>query len=125
LQDAKGVIEQFDEMQFAVDSAMPDATMWLSGRGLKEVIGIPDNSDTKMTRHYARVLDKSIMRDMAVVNEKFAKHTTDPDEPQTPSQPQDPVQVPNPVATTTTSSAHYPSIDTLGAIPNFRSDIVN
>jgi hypothetical protein len=27
LQDAKGVIEGFDDMQFAVDSATPDATM--------------------------------------------------------------------------------------------------
>ena len=34
------------------------------------------HSDTKMTRHYAKVLDKSIMRDMSVVNGKFASDTT-------------------------------------------------
>jgi integrase len=96
-----------------------------NGVSIENVAKMLGHSDTKMTRHYARVLDKSIMRDMAVVNEKFTKHTTDPDEPQTPSQLQDPVQVPNPVATTTPLSAHYPSIDTLGAIPYFRSDIVN
>jgi hypothetical protein len=44
LQDAKGVIEQFDEMQFAVDSATPDATMRLSGSDLKEVIGMPGHT---------------------------------------------------------------------------------
>ncbi len=96
-----------------------------NGVSIENVAKMLGHSDTKMTRHYARVLDKSIMRDMAVVNGKFAKHTTDPDEPQTPSQPQDPAQVSNPVATTTPSSARYPSIDTPSAIPYFRSDIVN
>jgi site-specific recombinase XerD len=96
-----------------------------NGVSIENVAKMLGHSDTKMTRHYARVLDKSIMRDMAVVNEKFAKHTTDPTDSEPPIQLQDPVQVPNPVATTTPSSARYPSIDTLGAIPYFRSDIVN
>jgi hypothetical protein len=48
------------------------------------------HSDTKMTRHYARVLDKSIMRDMQVVNGKFASkqtlsETPDPTQPKTPT----------------------------------------
>ena len=30
------------------------------------------HSDTKMTRHYARVLDKSIIRDKTNVNAKFS-----------------------------------------------------
>lgn len=34
------------------------------------------HSDTKMTRHYARVLDKSIMRDMTSVNAKFSIQET-------------------------------------------------
>lgn len=32
-------------------------------------------SNTNMTRHYAHVLDKSIKRDMALVNSKFSKQT--------------------------------------------------
>lgn len=34
------------------------------------------HSDTKMTRHYARVLDKSIMRDMTSINAKFSIQET-------------------------------------------------
>lgn len=32
LQDAKGVVETFDDFHFAVDSSNPDTTMKLSGR---------------------------------------------------------------------------------------------
>jgi hypothetical protein len=41
LQDAKSVIDKFDEMQFAVDSGNPDTTLRLSGKDLKAVIGTP------------------------------------------------------------------------------------
>ena len=33
------------------------------------------HSNTNMTRHYARVLDKSIKRDMALVNSKFSEQS--------------------------------------------------
>lgn len=39
---------------------------------IENVAKMLGHSDTKMTRHYARVLDKSIMRDMANVNAKFS-----------------------------------------------------
>lgn len=38
---------------------------------IENVAKMLGHSDTKMTRHYARVLDKSIMRDMERVNSKF------------------------------------------------------
>jgi hypothetical protein len=44
LQDAKCVIDKFDEMQFAVDSDTPDTTLRLSGKDLKEVIGTPKHT---------------------------------------------------------------------------------
>ncbi len=43
-----------------------------NGVSIENVAKMLGHSDTKMTRHYARVLDKSIMRDMAIVNGKFA-----------------------------------------------------
>jgi site-specific recombinase XerD len=39
---------------------------------IENVAKMLGHSDTKMTRHYARVLDKSIMRDMNNVNGKFS-----------------------------------------------------
>lgn len=39
---------------------------------IENVAKMLGHSDTKMTRHYARVLDKSIMRDMERVNGKFS-----------------------------------------------------
>ena len=39
-----------------------------NGVSIENVAKMLGHSDTKMTRHYARVLDKSIMRDMSVVN---------------------------------------------------------
>ncbi len=41
LQDAKGLLEQFDQMQFAVDTVMPDTTQKLSGKSIKDAIGVP------------------------------------------------------------------------------------
>ena len=45
-----------------------------NGVSIENVAKMLGHSDTKMTRHYARILDKSIMRDMAVVNGKFSTH---------------------------------------------------
>ena len=42
-----------------------------NGVSIENVAKMLGHSDTKMTRHYARVLDKSIMHDMAKVNSKF------------------------------------------------------
>jgi hypothetical protein len=44
-----------------------------TGVSIENVAKMLGHSDTKMTRHYARVLDKSIMRDMTVVNNLFSK----------------------------------------------------
>lgn len=44
-----------------------------NGVSMDNVAKMLGHSDTKMTRHYARVLDKSIMRDMTSVNAKFSK----------------------------------------------------
>lgn len=44
MQDAKSVIDKFDDMQFAVDSSNPDTTMKLSGKELKGVIGTPKHT---------------------------------------------------------------------------------
>jgi len=43
-----------------------------NGVSIENVAKMLGHSNTNMTRHYARVLDKSIMRDMAVVNSRFA-----------------------------------------------------
>lgn len=43
-----------------------------NGVSIENVAKMLGHSDTKMTRHYARVLDKSIMRDMTGVNAKFS-----------------------------------------------------
>ena len=61
------------------------------------------HSDTKMTRHYARVLDKSIMRDMQVVNEMFAKLTASEPSPS-------PEQLPVADSVTVTHAAPIPKI---------------
>ena len=45
-----------------------------NGVSIENVAKMLGHSDTKMTRHYARILDKSIMRDMAVVNGKFSAY---------------------------------------------------
>lgn len=42
---------------------------------IENVAKMLGHSDTKMTRHYARVLDKSILRDMKNVNSKFTFKT--------------------------------------------------
>ena len=46
-----------------------------NGVSIENVAKMLGHSDTKMTRHYARVLDKNIMRDMAIVNGKFAAYS--------------------------------------------------
>lgn len=43
-----------------------------NGVTIENVAKMLGHSDTKMTRHYARVLDKSIMRDMTNVNARFS-----------------------------------------------------
>lgn len=43
-----------------------------NGVTIENVAKMLGHSDTKMTRHYTRVLDKSIMRDMTNVNAKFS-----------------------------------------------------
>jgi integrase len=58
-----------------------------NGVSIENVAKMLGHSDTKMTRHYARVLDKSIMRDMQVVNGKFAKPIAEPVTPQAPTSP--------------------------------------
>lgn len=44
LQDAKGIVELFDDFQFAVDSTNPDTTLRLSGREMKAAIGTPKHT---------------------------------------------------------------------------------
>lgn len=42
-----------------------------NGVSIENVAKMLGHSDTKMTRHYARVLDKSILKDMRKVNEQY------------------------------------------------------
>lgn len=42
-----------------------------NGVSIENVAKMLGHSDTKMTRHYARVLDKSILRDMKKVGAKY------------------------------------------------------
>lgn len=44
LQDAKGIVERFDDFQFAADSTNPDTTLRLSGREMKAAIGTPKHT---------------------------------------------------------------------------------
>lgn len=44
LQDAKGIVDRFDDFQFAVDSTNPDTTLRLSGREMKVAIGTPKHT---------------------------------------------------------------------------------
>lgn len=83
-----------------------------NGVSIENVAKMLGHSDTKMTRHYARVLDKSIMRDMTVVNGKFAA------KPQVPSNTQDPAQAPD-------VAISLPSIEIPALKPQPRRDIVN
>ena len=41
LQDGKGIVAQFDDLQFTVDSTNPDMMLWLSGYEMKAAIGTP------------------------------------------------------------------------------------
>ena len=50
------------------------ATLTLaSGAAIENVAKMLGHSDTKMTRHYARILDASIMRDMQLVAKNIAQ----------------------------------------------------
>jgi site-specific recombinase XerD len=84
-----------------------------NGVSIENVAKMLGHSDTKMTRHYARVLDKSIMRDMQVVNGMFAKPTVAPTIPEAPEQTSDPSSV-----------RTYP-IEIPNGIPYMHSSIVN
>lgn len=42
-----------------------------NGVSIENVAKMLGHSDTKMTRHYARVLDKSSLKDMRKVNERY------------------------------------------------------
>lgn len=42
-----------------------------NGVSMDNVAKMLGHSDTKMTRHYAKVMDKSIMRDMNIINQKI------------------------------------------------------
>lgn len=48
-----------------------------NGVSIENVAKMLGHSNTNMTRHYARVLDKSIKRDMALVNSKFSEQSID------------------------------------------------
>ncbi|MDR2036669.1 MAG: site-specific integrase [Bacteroidales bacterium] len=88
-----------------------------NGVSIENVAKMLGHSDTKMTRHYARVLDKSIMRDMTVVNGKFAAST---DKQKAAPTPQELTQV---SAMTTPTPA--PSIEIPILIPQTRSGVLN
>lgn len=87
-----------------------------NGVSIENVAKMLGHSDTKMTRHYARVLDKSIMRDIAVVNRKF---TALADQQQLAPQQ---VSVQTPAPTTPTPA---PSIEIPILIPQPRSEMAN
>ena len=91
-----------------------------NGVSVENVAKMLGHSDTKMTRHYARVLDKSIMRDMQVVNGKFAKSVA------TPVIPEDTEHEPDvaPMALTP-PSAYTGSIAIPTFVSPFYSDLVN
>ena len=85
-----------------------------NGVSIENVAKMLGHSDTKMTRHYARVLDKSIMRDMAVVNGKFAASA---DRQQ--AAPPEPTQTSSQITTPT------PSIEIPILISQPRSGVLN
>jgi hypothetical protein len=84
-----------------------------NGVSIENVAKMLGHSDTKMTRHYARVLDKSIMRDMQVVNRMFARPTVAPTIPEAPAQTSD------------QSSVRTRPIEIPNGIPCMRSSVVN
>ncbi len=84
-----------------------------NGVSIENVAKMLGHSDTKMTRHYARVLDKSIMRDMQVVNGMFAKPTVELTAPEAPAQ------------ASTLTSVHAQPIEMPHIIPYSQSNVVN
>jgi integrase len=94
-----------------------------NGVSIENVAKMLGHSDTKMTRHYARVLDKSIMRDMQVVNGMFAKPTvaqTVPEEEELSEIPKEKT-----IRVTAPSSALPRSIEISSGIPYMHSSVVN
>jgi integrase len=94
-----------------------------NGVSIENVAKMLGHSDTKMTRHYARVLDKSIMRDMQVVNGKFAKPTAEPVVLEIAEQSIIPTE--ESTRATTPSSAHARTIEIPSGIPYIQSPVVN
>ncbi len=84
-----------------------------NGVSIENVAKMLGHSDTKMTRHYARVLDKSIMRDMSIVNAKFGGKPIAPESPDTPAAPAAP-------ATSSISPVTPPAV-----VPQSRSGLVS
>ena len=85
-----------------------------NGVSIENVAKMLGHSDTKMTRHYARVLDKSIMRDMLVVNGMFAKPTIESTAPEAP-----------PAQASATASVHAQPIEIPHTIPYSQSNVIN
>jgi site-specific recombinase XerD len=94
-----------------------------NGVSIENVAKMLGHSDTKMTRHYARVLDKSIMRDMQIVNGKFAKPTAEPVAPEITEQSVISAEEPTRVATP--PSARARSIEMPNGLPYIQSSVVN
>jgi integrase len=94
-----------------------------NGVSIENVAKMLGHSDTKMTRHYARVLDKSIMRDMQVVNGKFAKTTTEPTVPEIAEQSA--ILTEETILATTPSQTRTQPIEIPNSIPYMQSSVVN
>jgi site-specific recombinase XerD len=94
-----------------------------NGVSIENVAMMLGHSDPKMTRHYARVLDKSIMRDMQVVNGLFAKPTVEPVAPEIAEQSVIPAG--DPTRTTMSSSVRHRQIEIPNGIPYMHSSVVN
>jgi hypothetical protein len=94
-----------------------------NGVSIENVAKMLGHSDTKMTRHYARVLDKSIMRDMQVVNGMFAKPTVEPIVCEIAEQSVIPAGDSTQVATP--PSVRPRQIEIPNGIPYMRSSVVN
>jgi site-specific recombinase XerD len=91
-----------------------------NGVSIENVAKMLGHSDTKMTRHYARVLDKSIMRDMQVENGMFANPTVAPEIAE-----QSVIPAGDPTRTTMSSSVRPRQIEIPHTIPYSQPSIVN
>jgi site-specific recombinase XerD len=61
----------FLEITHTARHTFATVTCLANGVTIENVAKMLGHSDTKMTQQYAKVLDKSILRDMRNVNEKF------------------------------------------------------